>query len=53
LNAECNGRIWRVDVGMSSGVLGAEAQVLEFSKDEGTGDLLASLLTRDASPYVQ
>lgn len=53
LNAECNGRIWRVDVGMSSGVLGAEAQVLEFSKEEGTGDLLASLLTRDASPYVQ
>lgn len=53
LNAECNGRIWRVDVGMSSGVLGAEAQVLEFSKDEKTGDLLASLLTRDASPYLK
>lgn len=52
LNAECNGRIWRVDVGMSSGVLGAEAQVLEFSKDEGTGDLLASLLTRGATPYL-
>ena len=53
LNAECNGRIWRVDVGMSSGVLGAEAQVLEFSKDQQSGDLLATLLTRDASPYLK
>jgi hypothetical protein len=52
LNAECNGRIWRVDVGMSSGVLNAEAQVLEFSKDEKSGDLLASLLTQRASPYL-
>jgi hypothetical protein len=53
LNAECNGRIWRVDVGMSSGVLGAEAQVLEFSKDEKSGDLLATLLTKDVSPYLE
>ena len=27
-NNECDGRVWRVDVGMSSGVLGAAAQVL-------------------------
>lgn len=50
LNAECNGRIWRVDVGMSSGVLNAEAQVLEFSKDDA-GNLQASLLTREYTPY--
>lgn len=28
LNSECDGKVWRVDVGMSSGVLNAEAQVL-------------------------
>lgn len=27
LNSECDGKVWRVDVGMSSGVLNAEAQV--------------------------
>jgi hypothetical protein len=26
-NCECDGRVWRVDVGMSSGVLDAEPQV--------------------------
>lgn len=50
LNAECNGRIWRVDVGMSSGVLNAEPQVLEFSKDKN-GGLQASLLTAEYTPY--
>mmetsp|Transcript_12607 Transcript_12607/g.35169 ORF Transcript_12607/g.35169 Transcript_12607/m.35169 type:complete len:409 (-) Transcript_12607:1856-3082(-) len=29
-NCECNGRIWRIDVGMSSGVCNALAQVLEI-----------------------
>lgn len=33
-NCECNGRVWRVDVGMSSGVLNAEAEVLEFRKND-------------------
>lgn len=51
LNAECNGRIWRVDVGMSSGVLNADAQVLEFSKD-AAGKLQASLLTQEYTPYT-
>lgn len=50
LNAECNGRIWRVDVGMSSGVLNAEPQVLEFSKDKN-GNLTAALLTAQFTPY--
>ena len=27
-NCECNGRVWRMDVGMSKGVLNARPQVL-------------------------
>ncbi|KAL4435245.1 hypothetical protein ABPG77_001927 [Micractinium sp. CCAP 211/92] len=34
VNCECDGRVWRVDAGMSSGVLDAAPQVLEFSVDE-------------------
>lgn len=30
---ECNGQIWRVDVGMSSGVIGAPPSVLEIDGD--------------------
>ena len=33
-NEECDGRIWRIDVGMSFGVVGAEPQVLEIDGDE-------------------
>ena len=29
-NAECDGKIWRIDVGMSSGVCNAAAQVIEI-----------------------
>lgn len=36
-NCECNGRVWRVDVGMSSGVLNAEPEVLEFRRWAGAG----------------
>jgi hypothetical protein len=43
VNAECEGRVWRVDAGMSSGVLGAEPQVLEFERDP-KGDLVARLV---------
>jgi hypothetical protein len=43
LNAECGGRVWRVDAGMSSGVLGAEPQVLEFTRDSA-GRLVARAL---------
>lgn len=43
VNCECDGRIWRVDAGMSSGVLDAAPQVLEFSKDE-EGRLVARML---------
>ena len=33
-NCECDGRIWRIDVGMSFGVLGADPQVLEIDGQE-------------------
>lgn len=46
LNEQCNGRVWRVDVGMSSGVLNAEAQVLEISRSH-EGRLQARLLRAD------
>jgi hypothetical protein len=43
VNCECEGLVWRVDVGMSSGVLNAEPQVLEFRRDR-EGRLVASRL---------
>lgn len=48
LNEQCNGRVWRVDVGMSSGVLNAEAQVLEMCRNH-EGKLQARLLRADRS----
>lgn len=33
-NCECDGRIWRIDVGMSSGVLHALPQILEIVDDQ-------------------
>ncbi|XP_059069013.1 uncharacterized protein LOC131859375 [Cryptomeria japonica] len=33
-NCKCNSRIWRIDVGMSSGVLGAVSEVLEIIDDQ-------------------
>lgn len=33
-NGECNGRIWRIDVGMSFGVVGADPEVLEIDGDD-------------------
>ena len=33
-NCECSGKIWRIDVGMSFGVLGADPQVLEINGDD-------------------
>lgn len=43
VNCECDGRVWRADAGMSSGVLDAAPQVLEFSKNE-QGQLVARML---------
>jgi len=36
-NAECDGLVWRIDVGMSSGVLDAPVAVLEITRD-GSGE---------------
>ena len=33
-NGECDGRIWRIDVGMSFGVVGADPEVIEIDGDE-------------------
>lgn len=52
LNAECDGRVWRVDVGMSSGVLNADPQVLEFSRN-GDGSLKARMLRGNMSGAVE
>lgn len=30
----CNGRVWRIDVGMSSGMMGAAPQVLEIEGED-------------------
>lgn len=32
-NVECDGMVWRIDVGMSSGVLDAPVSVLEITRD--------------------
>jgi len=52
LNTECNGRVWRVDVGMSSGVLNAEPQVLEFSRN-AEGKLIARMLCAHNTGMVE
>jgi hypothetical protein len=48
VNCECDGKVWRVDVGMSSGVLNAPAGVLEISPpDEEAGEVVCKVLTED------
>lgn len=48
VNCECDGKVWRVDVGMSSGVLNAPAGVLEISPpDEEGGEVVCRVLTED------
>ena len=36
-NCECDGQVWRMDVGMSYGVLNRPVQVLEIARDPDTG----------------
>lgn len=43
-NCECEGKIWRIDVGMSSGVLDATPEVLEIVNDPTTGQSKCSIL---------
>lgn len=47
-NCECDGRVWRVDVGMSYGVLAAAAQVLEIRKGPD-GNSVVQVLTEPAA----
>lgn len=47
-NCECSGKIWRIDVGMSFGVLGADPQVLEINGDEVK--VLTSSSVREQTP---
>lgn len=45
-NCECEGRVWRMDVGMSYGVLNRPVQVLEIARHPDTGvDVLTVLST--------
>jgi len=48
VNCECDGKVWRVDVGMSSGVLNAPAGVLEIlpAEEEG-GEVSCRVLTEE------
>jgi len=59
-NCECNGQIWRVDVGMSEGVMNAQPQVIIIDKDEDDNtviDVVQSLssrqTTRSEAVYVR
>eukprot|EP00897_Mesotaenium_endlicherianum_P008207 jgi/Mesen1/7414/ME000388S06628 len=48
-NSECGGRVWRIDVGMSSGILNAPPQVLEIN-----GGNVQVLSSEDAfSSYIE
>eukprot|EP00879_Flechtneria_rotunda_P016428 GHRR01017192.1.p1 GENE.GHRR01017192.1~~GHRR01017192.1.p1 ORF type:complete len:319 (+),score=54.12 GHRR01017192.1:160-1116(+) len=48
VNCECDGKVWRVDVGMSAGVLNAPAGVLEIhpAVEEG-GEVVCKVLGED------
>lgn len=38
-NAQCEGRVWRIDVGLSRGVLGSSPQVLVRTSKPGNPDV--------------
>jgi len=42
-NCECEGQVWRLDVGMSYGVLNRPVQVLEITRDKDGKDTMAVL----------
>lgn len=48
-NCECDGKVWRIDVGMSSGVLNREAQVLEVTRD-AQGEQIVRVLPPSYTP---
>ena len=44
-NCECDGQVWRMDVGMSYGVLNRPVQVLEITRDDATGEDVLTVLS--------
>jgi hypothetical protein len=44
-NVDCDGMVWRMDVGMSSGVLDAPVSILEITRDPGTGEAVCRVVT--------
>ncbi|GAX79729.1 hypothetical protein CEUSTIGMA_g7170.t1 [Chlamydomonas eustigma] len=48
-NCECDGRVWRMDVGMSYGVLNRPVQVLEIDKDAESGKEVVRVLVDSPS----
>jgi hypothetical protein len=48
-NCECGGKVWRIDVGMSYGVLNRPVQVLEISPNPLGGEAQVRVVTQ-ASP---
>ncbi|KAK9909578.1 hypothetical protein WJX75_004395 [Coccomyxa subellipsoidea] len=51
-NCECNGRVWRMDVGMSKGVLDAAPQVLEIEPEDASGKSIIRLLCPPSVPRM-
>ncbi|CAL8467940.1 g7478 [Coccomyxa elongata] len=49
-NCECNGRVWRMDVGMSKGVLDAAPQVLEIEPEDASGKSIIRVLCPPTVP---
>jgi hypothetical protein len=47
-NCECDGQVWRLDVGMSYGVLNRPVQVLEIKRDSTTGQDDIRIITEEA-----
>lgn len=47
-NCECEGQVWRLDVGMSYGVLNRPVQILEITRDKATGEDIMKILTEDS-----
>jgi hypothetical protein len=45
-NSELEGLVWRMDVGMSSGVLDAPVSILEITKDPATGEDTCRIVTQ-------
>jgi hypothetical protein len=46
-NCECDGKVWRMDVGMSYGVLNRPVQVLEITRDAATGEDVLVVLSNE------